>query len=160
MSPVKQRHHTGNGNQCSQHEPVGNISDLNHSVFSLVCSFFFLMIWHKSKRETSWEEEGDEWEGPRQERMMRSNMVKAHNMEVWSPPQFCAMNVCKRTKQKQLQTQATGSLRGQATGMTKTAPSCKRPERTRDDDPENPTKSCKSRASNLCFHFKNTHETS
>ena len=26
-------------------------------------------------------------------------------------------------------------------------------------DPENPTKSCKSRGSNLCVHFKNTHET-
>ncbi|CAD7688679.1 unnamed protein product [Nyctereutes procyonoides] len=25
-------------------------------------------------------------------------------------------------------------------------------------DPENPTKSCKSRGSNLCVHFKNTHE--
>jgi large subunit ribosomal protein L17e len=26
-------------------------------------------------------------------------------------------------------------------------------------DPENPTKSCKSRGSNLCVHFKNTQET-
>ena len=26
-------------------------------------------------------------------------------------------------------------------------------------DPENPTKSCKSRGSDLCAHFKNTHET-
>ena len=26
-------------------------------------------------------------------------------------------------------------------------------------DPENPTKSCRSRGSNLCVHFKNTHET-
>ena len=26
-------------------------------------------------------------------------------------------------------------------------------------DPENPTKSCKSRGSNLCVHFKNTRET-